>query len=208
MAFILLYVDDILLITSSNALRGQFRGLLSNEFAMKDLGPISYFLGVSVTNYPKSLFLSQAKYAMEIIERAGLADCNPAATPVDTQQKLSRNSGTPVADITEYLRLVGALQYITFTRPDISYAIQQVYMHMHAPTTTHMHALKRIVWYVKGTLSFWLHLHASSLSSLISYTDVDWGLSRYMSLDIRILCIHGRQLPLVVVKETTNHITF
>ncbi|XP_022030938.1 uncharacterized mitochondrial protein AtMg00810-like [Helianthus annuus] len=121
MAFILLYVDNILLITSSNALPDQFMGLVSNEFAMKDLGPISYFLGVSVTNYP--LFLSQAKYAMEIIERAGLADCNPAATPVDNQQKLSRNSGTPVADITEYRRLVGALQCITFTRPDISYAV-------------------------------------------------------------------------------------
>ncbi|XP_022030943.1 uncharacterized mitochondrial protein AtMg00810-like [Helianthus annuus] len=143
MAFILLYVDDILLITSSNALPDQFMGLLSNEFAMKDLGPISYFLGVSVTNYPKSLFLSQAKYAMEIIERAGLADCNLAATPVDTQQKLSRNSGTPVADITEYRRLVGALQYITFTRPDISYAVQQASVYAYAHPNHNIHACSK-----------------------------------------------------------------
>ncbi|MFS7982428.1 putative RNA-directed DNA polymerase [Helianthus anomalus] len=175
MAFILLYVDDILLVTSTATLRTRFMSRLSAEFAMKDLGPISYFLGISVKYCPNSLFLSQEKYAMEILEQAGLAECNPVATPVDTQQKLSTKSGSLLADSTEYRRLAGALQYLTFTRPDIAYAVQQVCIHMHAPTTTHMNALKRVLRYIKGTLAFGLHISASPTTSLISYTDADWG---------------------------------
>ncbi|KAJ0928551.1 putative RNA-directed DNA polymerase [Helianthus annuus] len=96
MAFILLYVDDILLITSTDDLRAKFMALLSKEFAMTDLGPLSYFLSISVTRESNSLFLSQEKYALEILERVGLSDCQPAATPVDTQNKLSSTHGTPV----------------------------------------------------------------------------------------------------------------
>ncbi|KAI3686614.1 hypothetical protein L1987_80294 [Smallanthus sonchifolius] len=175
MAFILLYVDDILLITSSDDLRKKFMTRLSKEFAMKDLGPLSYFLGISVTRDSTSIFLSQEKYAREILERVGLSDCNPAATPVDTQNKLSSNNGTPVDNITEYRSLAGALQYLTFTRPDISYAVQQVCLHMHDPKTIHLNALKRILRYIKGTISYGLHIQPSSTSSLTAYTDADWG---------------------------------
>ncbi|XP_022032286.1 uncharacterized mitochondrial protein AtMg00810-like [Helianthus annuus] len=175
MAFILLYVDDILLITSSDALWNRLMLLLSSEFAMTDLGPLSYFLGISVTHKNGSLFLSQEKYANEILHRVGLQDCDPAVTPMDTQQKLSSNSSTPLPDATEYQRLAGALQYLTFTRPDISYAVQQVCIHMHAPTTIHMNALKRDLRYIKGTLSFGLTISPSAADSLISYTDADWG---------------------------------
>ncbi|XP_022020152.1 uncharacterized mitochondrial protein AtMg00810-like [Helianthus annuus] len=142
---------------------------------MKDLGPISYFLGVAVTHTNKSLFLTQEKYAMEVLERAGLADCSVAATPVETQQKLSSKTGTPLPDATKYRRLAGALQYLTFTRPDITYAVQQVCIHMHAPTSIHMNALKRILRYIKGTISFGLYISPSPTTSLVSYTDADWG---------------------------------
>ncbi|XP_021986028.1 uncharacterized mitochondrial protein AtMg00810-like [Helianthus annuus] len=175
MAFILLYVDDILLITSSNALRDRFMSQLSQEFAMTDLGPLTYFLGISVTRNKNTMFLSQEKYAKEILERTGLADCNPAATPVDTQQKLSVNTGTPLDNVTEYRSLAGAFQYLTFTRPDISYAVQQICLHMHCPTTSHMHALKRILRYIRGTIHYGLHLQPAQQSSLVAYTDADWG---------------------------------
>ncbi|KAJ0520103.1 putative RNA-directed DNA polymerase [Helianthus annuus] len=173
MAYILLYVDDILLITSTNDLREKFMALLSKEFAMTDLGPLSYFLGISVTRSNNSLFLSQEKYAREILKRAGLTDCKPAATPVDTQNKLSNTHGSPVDNITEYRSFAGALQYLTFTRPNISYAVQQVCLHMHDPKTTHLNALKRILRYVKGTITYGLHLQPSQTSSLVAYTDAD-----------------------------------
>lgn len=115
---------------------------------MSDLGPLSYFLGIAVTRTPSYLLLSQEKYAQEILERAGMASCKPAATPVDTKSKLSADAGPPFRDPTLYRSLAGALQYLTFTRPDISYAVQQVCLFMHDPREPHYEALKRILRYI------------------------------------------------------------
>jgi hypothetical protein len=175
MAYILLYVDDIILTTSSDNLRKSIISLLSSEFAMKDLGPLSYFLGIAVIRHSDGLFLSQKKYAEEIIERAGMSSCKPCPTPVDTKPKLSAKSSTPYDDPSLYRSLAGALQYLTFTRPDISYAVQQICLFMHNPMDDHMQALRRILRYVKGTSQYGLHLYPSSTTSLISYTDADWG---------------------------------
>lgn len=81
-AYILLYVDDIILTASSDALRCSIISLLSAEFAMKDLGQLSYFLDIAVTCTKNGLFLSQQKYAEEILERAGMTACKPCPTPV------------------------------------------------------------------------------------------------------------------------------
>ncbi|KAK1420492.1 hypothetical protein QVD17_22136 [Tagetes erecta] len=174
-AYILLYVDDIILITSTPQLHNQIMSLLSHEFAMKDLGPLTYFLGIAVTRHSDSLFLSQQKYAKDVIDRAGMSSCKPVATPVDTNTKLSATDGDPFENITLYRQLAGALQYLTFTRPDISYAVQQICIHMHAPRTSHFNALKRILRYIQGTINFGLTLSKSGISSLIAYTDADWG---------------------------------
>lgn len=99
---------------------------------MKDLDHLNYFLGIAVTKHKGGLFLSQRKYAEEIIDRAGMASCKPSATPVEVKPKAS-STGSPCADPTLYRSLAGALQYLTFTRPDISYAVQQVCLHMHDP---------------------------------------------------------------------------
>jgi len=94
------------------------------EFSMKDLGPISYFLGISVTRHLGSLFLSQHKYVEDIIERASMLSCKQVSTPVYTKAKLNNLSGNPYNNPSEYQSLADALQYLTFTRPDITYAVQ------------------------------------------------------------------------------------
>lgn len=119
MAYILLYVDDIILTASYDVLRRHIMHQLADEFAMKDLGPLSYFLGIAVTRNQHGLFLSQSKYATDIIARAGMSSCNPVSTPVDTTSKLSATCDTLYSDPTHYRSLAGALQYLTFTRPDI-----------------------------------------------------------------------------------------
>ena len=126
MTYILLYVDNIILTASSAALRQSIMSKLGSEFVREDLGPLSYFLGISVTRHSGGIFLSQQKYAEEIIERAGMSSSKPSPTPVDTKAKLSMSSGNPYHDPIEYHSLAGALQYLTFTRPDISYAVQQM----------------------------------------------------------------------------------
>ncbi|XP_056685530.1 uncharacterized mitochondrial protein AtMg00810-like [Spinacia oleracea] len=178
MAYILLYGDDIILAASSDTLRTSIMSLLFSKFAMKDLGPLSYFLGIAVTRHSGGLFLSQKQYASEIIERAGMTSCKPSSTPVDTKAKLGASAGPPTDDPSHYCSLAGALQYLTFTRPDISYAVQQVCLFMDDPRQEHMHALKRIIRYIQGTLDLDLHLYPSSVSTLTSYTDADWGDAR------------------------------
>ncbi|XP_055800342.1 uncharacterized mitochondrial protein AtMg00810-like [Solanum dulcamara] len=174
-AYILLYVDDIILTASFDHLRKHIMALLSSEFAMKDLGHLSFFLGIVVTHNTHGIFLSQTQYATKIIERARMSNCSPCPTLVDTKSKLSATADTMYDDPTKYRSLAGALQYLTFTRPDILYAVQQVCLHMHAPTNEHIHALKRIIRYLQGTLTHNLHLYKSLVNQLISYTDADWG---------------------------------
>ncbi|XP_019103223.1 uncharacterized mitochondrial protein AtMg00810-like [Beta vulgaris subsp. vulgaris] len=103
-----------------------------------------------------------------------MISCKPSSTPVDTKPKVSATTGVPYADPTQYRSLAGALQYLTFTRPDISYAVQQICLHMHDPRDEHMSALKRIIHYLQGTLHLSLHLSPSPITDLVSYTDADW----------------------------------
>ena len=85
-----------------------------------------------------------------------MSDCHPSPTPIDTSAKLSTDEGAPVADPSDYRILAGALQYLTLTRPDLAYAVQQVCLHMHAPRTPHLASVKRILRYVKCTLDMGL----------------------------------------------------
>ncbi|KAK2366093.1 hypothetical protein QL285_079516 [Trifolium repens] len=101
--------------------------------------------------------------------------CKSSPTPVDTKTKLKGSSGNPYHDPIEYWSLAGALQYLTITRPDISYAVQHVCLFMHDPKRKHMSALKHIIRYIHDTLDFGLHLYPSSVSKLVSYTDADWA---------------------------------
>ena len=96
---------------------------LKKEFPMTDMGKIKHFLGIKADYNASGLFLSQTTYAQEIIKRAGMTDCKPIATPVDLKSKLSAEVGELFPDPTSYRSLAGALQYLTFTRPDISYAV-------------------------------------------------------------------------------------
>ncbi|GKF12719.1 ribonuclease H-like domain-containing protein, partial [Tanacetum coccineum] len=97
-------------------------GSLHQKFAMTDLGPLNYFMGIFVTRDSSGLFLSQKNYVIEILKKAHMVSCNPSRTPVDTESKLGFD-GDPISDPTLYRSLACSLQYLTFTRPDISYAV-------------------------------------------------------------------------------------
>lgn len=100
---------------------------------MKDLGELSFFLGIQVRRTEHGFFLSQEQYAEEVLEHAGMVNCRPASTPVDTKPKLSQQDGALFSDASFYRSIAGALQYLTLTRPDIAYAVHQVCLHMHEP---------------------------------------------------------------------------
>ncbi|GKB84574.1 ribonuclease H-like domain-containing protein [Tanacetum coccineum] len=152
-AYLLLFVDDIVLTASSETLLQQIFGSLHQEFSMTDLGSLNYFLGISVTRDSSGMFLSQRKYVVEILEKAHMVKCNSSRTPVDTESKLG-DDGDRISDPTLYRSLAGSLQYLTFTCPDISYAVQQIFLYMHDLREPYFSALKRILRSTSGYCMF------------------------------------------------------
>ncbi|XP_071728397.1 uncharacterized mitochondrial protein AtMg00810-like [Rutidosis leptorrhynchoides] len=141
---------------------------------MTDLGPLNYFLEISAIRTTHGMFLSQRKYALDILDRADMSNCKPCNTLVDTQSKLG-SDGPLVTDPTLYRSLAGALQYLTFTRPDIMYVVQQLCLFMHDPREPHFNALKRVLRYIRGIVDNGLQIFPSSSTKLIAYSDADWG---------------------------------
>ena len=174
-AYILLYVGDIILVASSDSLRRYIMSFLSVEFIMKDLGPLSYFLGIDVTRTTTNMFLSQKSMQKIFLKRAGITNCKTCPKPIDTKPKLGASNDFPCEDPTKYRHLARALQYLTFTRPNISYVVQQICLFMHDPKEEHMHALKLILHYIQGIIDFGLHLYKSNIDNLLSYIDTYWG---------------------------------
>jgi hypothetical protein len=173
--YLLLYVDDIILTASSMELLHRTISALQREFVMMDLGPLHHFLSITVERRPDGLFHHQRTYTLDILKRAVMADCMSCTTPVDLQAKLADDSRPPVADASQFRSIAGALQYLTFTRPDIAYAVQQICLYMHDPREPHLTAMKRILRYLRGTPDFGLLLRCSSSFNLVVYIDADWA---------------------------------
>lgn len=106
---------------------------LQSEFPLKDLCPLHHFLGITMERRDSGQFLHQRHYLVDIIERASLQNCKSVSTPVDLQAKFSADVRPPVQNATHFCGLAGALQYLTFTRLNIAYAVQQICLHMHDP---------------------------------------------------------------------------
>ncbi|GJV28967.1 uncharacterized mitochondrial protein-like protein [Tanacetum coccineum] len=172
--YLLIYVDDIILTGNKNVLISQFISRLNKEFSIKDIGKLSYFLGLEVAYNDKGLFLTQAKYDHDILSRAGFLHSKPVSTLLSAYANLTTN-GDPFSDPTLYCSLVGALQYLTITKPKLSYAVNQVSKFLHAPTNDYFQAVKLILRYVKGNLSFGLAFNRSPCASLTTFYDADWA---------------------------------
>ncbi|KAL8140922.1 hypothetical protein V2J09_006943 [Rumex salicifolius] len=158
--FLLVYVDDIIITGSSSESVHHLIQNLSNRFSLKDTGNLSYFLGVEVQPHPRGLFLSQRKYITDVLHKANMTDCKPVSTPLNASTRLTRNSGTILASPTEYRMLLGSLQYLSLTRPDVAFAVNKLSQFMHSPTTDHWAALKRLLRFLNGTLDTGLVIHA------------------------------------------------
>jgi hypothetical protein len=172
--YLLLYVVDIILTTSRTELLRHTISALQREFTM-DLGPLHHFLDITVEHRPDGLFLHQRTYMLDILKRAIMVDYMQCTTLVDIQAKLAGDSRPPVEDASQFQSIAGALHYLTFTRPDFTYAVQQICLHMHDPWEPHLMAMKRIPRYLQATPDYDLLLRHSSSSDLIVYTDADWA---------------------------------
>lgn len=151
-------MGDIVLAGSSPSLLHSFIARSSVQFAIKDPSDLHYFLGVQVIRTSDTLFMSQHKYVVDLIQNFNMHTAKPARTPIASRTSLSLLDGELLADLTEYRCMVGALQYFTMTSPDIVFAVHVVFQFMHALYTTHFHAVKRIFRYLQSTAAHGLHL--------------------------------------------------
>uniref|UniRef100_A0ACD5WYA4 Uncharacterized protein n=1 Tax=Avena sativa TaxID=4498 RepID=A0ACD5WYA4_AVESA len=175
--FILIYVDDIIVTSSSDQAITALLHNLRLDFALKDLGDLHFFLGLEVHRQPNGLLLNQEKYATDLLHRVGMRDCTSCPTPLSTNDTLSLTDGSPLGPegITRYRSIVGALQYLTLTRPDICFSVNKVCQYLHAPTTAHWTAVKRILRYIHGTCKVGLTFQRSTSTLLSAYSDADWA---------------------------------
>jgi transposase InsO family protein len=173
-AYLLLYVDDIVLTSNTPTFLDTLIHKLSSVFDLKDLGSLHYFLGLQITRTPSRLYINQAKYAQDLLKKHNMLDCKPASSPSCPNTRLSLHDGDPLPDPHAYRSMVGALHYLTFTRPDISFAVHQVCQYMSTPTTIHLAAAKRILRYIRGSFNHGIEFTPGPLS-LSGYTDADWA---------------------------------
>ena len=181
--YLLVYVDDIILTGNNADLVSQFVDCLAQRFSLKDLGNLSYFLGVEVIPQSQGILLSQRRYIKELLAKTHMDMSKPVLTPLPTDSSsLTLSAGTILSDPTEYRTIVGSLQYLSLTRPDISFAVNRISQFMHAPTDEHWNCVKRILRYLCGSSheglllkrNSPLSLHAFS-DSLQAFSDADWA---------------------------------
>ena len=172
---VLVYVDDLLLSGNNLDTLNQLKELLCLSFHMKDLGELSYFLGLEIHRTTADFFVSQRKYTMDLIKEYGMENAKPLQLPMDPNIKLTPTTGDVLFSPTSYQRLLGKLIYLTITRPDISFTVQLLNQHTQHPTTIHMQCAKRLLRYLIGTSSQGILLASSSAAQLTAFCDSDWA---------------------------------
>jgi phosphoribosylformylglycinamidine (FGAM) synthase PurS component len=178
--FISVYVDDLLVIGNSESVEGIINEL-KNKFETKDLGEVSFILGIKIERLKEEIKMSQGNYIQDTLEKFGMKDCKFVATPLEVGVKLSKEDEPKTEEEREemkkipYREVIGSLNYLsTCTRPDISSAVSLVGRYASNPGLKHWKAVKRILRYLKGTADYCLVLKPES-TELVGYCDADWA---------------------------------
>lgn len=153
----------------------KLRNYLAKEFDMKDLGALKYFLGIEVSRSKKGIFLSQRKYALDLLTETGYFACKPIDTPIEVNHGLTISPNQVPTNKERYQRIVGKLIYLTHTRPDLAYAVGVVSQFMHNPSDCHMNAVNRILAYLKSSPGKGVILRKNGHLDIVAYTDSDFA---------------------------------
>ena len=172
---VVVYVDDLLVTGSSLGMIIDFKKDMAAKFDMTDLGKLSYYLGIEVTQRKGSIVLSQEKYAARIIKEAGMKGCNSTQIPMDEGLKLGKADEEKGVDEREYRRNIGCLRYLIHTRPDLACSVGILSRYMHNPKESHKVALKQVLRYLQGTLSHGLIFEARPQEGLVGYSDSSYN---------------------------------
>jgi Reverse transcriptase (RNA-dependent DNA polymerase) len=191
---VLVYVDDIIVIENNQTDINLIKGQLKKNFDIKDLGILKYFLGIEVAHSIKGLFISQRKYALDLLKETSKIRSKPASTPMEYKCKLNTEDEEPLEDINQFQRLVGKLIYLTVTRSDISFVVSQISKFMHSSRTPHLEAINRILRYIKGSPGKGIWMKNNNSNEVCGYSDADWAESFDRKSTTGFCTIVGRNL--------------
>ena len=169
------YVDDIIFGSTKDALAHSFSKLMQAEFEMSMIGELTHFLGLQIRQQDSDIFLSQSKYAKNLVKKFGLEFASFVRTPISSNVKLTVDLLGKSVDSSLYRSMIGSLLYLTASRPDISYSVGVCARYQANPKESHMIALKRIIKYVKTTANFGVWYNKDTNDVLVGYSDADWA---------------------------------
>ncbi|GJS85395.1 retrovirus-related pol polyprotein from transposon TNT 1-94, partial [Tanacetum coccineum] len=167
-----IYVDDIIFGSTNPKLSKRFEKLMHNKFEMSMMGELKFFLGIQIHQSPRGIFINQAKYAQEILKKYGMTSCDSIGTPMATKH-LDADLSDTLVDQTKYLSMVGALMYLTTSRPDIVYATCYYARYQAKLTEKHLTTVKRIFRYLKDTINMGLWYLKDTGFELTAFSDSD-----------------------------------
>ncbi|GJR25973.1 retrovirus-related pol polyprotein from transposon TNT 1-94 [Tanacetum coccineum] len=170
--FVQIYVDDIIFGSTNTKLSKRFEKLMHNKFEMSMMGELEFFLGIQIHQSPRGTFINQAKYVQEILKKHGMTSCDSIGTPMATKHLDANLSGTSV-DQMKYRSMVGALMYLTTSRPDIVHATCYYARYQARPTKKHLTAVKRMFWDLKNTINMGIWYPKDTGFKLIAFSDSD-----------------------------------
>jgi Reverse transcriptase (RNA-dependent DNA polymerase) len=153
----------------------EFSSLMGSEFEMSMMVELTFFLGLQIKQMKDSIFISQTKYAKELVKKFDIDDCKTSKTPMAVDANLGVDEGGRSTDIHQYRAMIGSLLYLMASRPDITFYVCLCARYQANPKESHLVALKRILRYVKGTLNLGLWYGRQTELNLIGFTDADFA---------------------------------
>jgi len=180
--FLAVYVDDILLTGNDEAEITSLKTFLDHTFKIKDLGYAHYFLGIEILRTDRGLLLTQRKFTLELLDEFHANTSSSVCCPLDYNTKLSPHEGTLLPDPSIYRRLIGKLNFLTNTRPDIAFSVQHLSQFLQAPREPHFKAAFHVLRYLNREPSLGILLSHSPTFDLLAYCDADWA-----------SCVHSRK---------------
>lgn len=172
---LIVYVDDMIVTGNDHEEKEALQIHLAQEFEMKSLGHLKYFLGIEVSRSKEGIFLSQRKYAMDLLKETGMTACSPVSTPIEENLKLSIHPQQIHTNKERYQRLVGRLMYLAHTRPNLAYVLSVISQFMHSPSEEHMKVVTRVLRYLKSSPGKGILFKKGENLKIEGYTDADWA---------------------------------
>ncbi|XP_075108852.1 uncharacterized protein LOC142180699 [Nicotiana tabacum] len=211
---VLIYVDDMLITGDNLELIQDTKAALQKSFKIKDLGELKYILGIEFARSENGISVHQRKYALELIYELGLSAAKPIGTPMDSNSKLitkeydehlstvSITKDEVISDIGSYQRLIGKLLYLTVTRPDIAFSVQNLSQFLQQPKRSHMKAAHRIVKYIKNEPGLGVLLSNKSQDNITTFCDTNWAACPQIRKSVTGFLVKIEDSTVLEIKET------